>query len=162
MKHICAALLAALLALSCLAVTAFADGTEGGRMYGDVNGDGKINLRDVILVIRVSLEYDEKIDREMADVNLDEKIDMKDILLLMKEVIGGRDLRLGMHFYNSSTVYDAVIDSVVTIYIYDGAGRELGLGSGFIIYVGRALHYLPSRCCGSFENRGRSQRRNKA
>ena len=132
MKHICAALLAALLALSCLAVTAFADGTEGGRMYGDVNGDGKINLRDVILVIRVSLEYDEKIDREMADVNLDEKIDMKDILLLMKEVIGGRDLRLGMHFYNSSTVYDAVIDSVVTIYIYDGAGRELGLGSGFI------------------------------
>lgn len=132
MKHICAALLAALLASSCLAVTAFADGTEGGRMYGDVNGDGKINLRDVILVIRVSLEYDEKIDREMADVNLDEKIDMKDILLLMKEVIGGRDLRLGMHFYNSSTVYDAVIDSVVTIYIYDGAGRELGLGSGFI------------------------------
>lgn len=98
MKHICAALLAALLALSCLAVTAFADGTEGGRMYGDVNGDGKINLRDVILVIRVSLEYDEKIDREMADVNLDEKIDMKDILLLMKEVIGGRDLRLGNAF----------------------------------------------------------------
>ena len=40
-----------------------------------------------IFVIRVSLEYDEKIDREMADVNLDEKIDMKDILLLMKEVI---------------------------------------------------------------------------
>ena len=82
MKRICAALLAVLLAFSCLAVTAFADGTEGGRMYGDVNGDGKINLRDVILVIRVSLEYDEKIDREMADVNLDEKIDMKDILLL--------------------------------------------------------------------------------
>ena len=132
MKRICAALLAVLLAFSCLAVTAFANGAEGDRMYGDVNGDGKINLRDVILVIRVSLEYDEKIDREMADVNLDEKIDMKDILLLMKEVIGGRDLRLGMHFYNSSTVYDAVIDSVVTIYIYDGAGRELGLGSGFI------------------------------
>lgn len=53
MKRICAALLAVLLAFSCLAVTAFADGTEGGRMYGDVNGDGKINLRDVILVIRV-------------------------------------------------------------------------------------------------------------
>lgn len=90
----------------------------------------------------------------MADVNLDEKIDMKDILLLMKEVIGGRDLRLGMHFYNSSTVYDAVIDSVVTIYIYDGAGRELGLRLRIHIYVGRALHYLAlSRCCGSFENR---------
>ncbi len=55
MKRICAALLAVLLAFSCLAVTAFADGTEGGKMYGDVNGDGKINLRDVILVIRVSL-----------------------------------------------------------------------------------------------------------
>ena len=74
MKRICAALLAVLLAFSCLAVTAFANGAEGDRMYGDVNGDGKINLRDVILVIRVSLEYDEKIDREMADVNLDEKL----------------------------------------------------------------------------------------
>ena len=52
MKHICAALLAALLALSCLAVTAFADGTEGGRMYGDVNGDGKVNPLDKIILAR--------------------------------------------------------------------------------------------------------------
>lgn len=52
--------------------------------YGDVNCDGKIDLRDVLLLRRYNLKWNVKIDKLRADVNCDGKIDNRDVLILRR------------------------------------------------------------------------------
>lgn len=68
------------------------------RQKGDVNGDGRINARDILLIMRKMLgwtaenypqlaEYDE----EMADVNSDGRVNAKDIIGIMRKMLGASD-----------------------------------------------------------------------
>lgn len=60
--------------------------------YGDANGDGRINLRDVITVMRYMVLYDYDTNTPAlsvypgADANADGSINLKDILLIMRYV----------------------------------------------------------------------------
>ena len=73
--------------------------------YGDVNGDGKINSKDVtgmmknIVGKRVS-----GFDPDAADVNTDGKVNSKDVMKLMKYIVGDKTARLG-HNDVLTTIY---------------------------------------------------------
>lgn len=56
---------------------------------GDVNGDGKINVSDVMKVVNVinSGKYDEK-----ADVNSDGKIDVSDVMFIVNKILSTETL----------------------------------------------------------------------
>ena len=49
---------------------------------GDVNGDGKVNVKDITLLAQYLAEWDVSIDSNAANVNADGKINVKDITLL--------------------------------------------------------------------------------
>ena len=52
---------------------------------GDVNGDGKVNARDVTAIMK-SLAGGDMVDHELADVNGDGKVNARDVTELMKKV----------------------------------------------------------------------------
>lgn len=58
--------------------------------YGDVNDDGAIDVRDVVLVMQHILELKELSgdQLEAADVNMDGKVDVRDAILIMKYTLG--------------------------------------------------------------------------
>lgn len=59
--------------------------------YGDINGDGKINGKDITLLRRhITGGFDlSSFDQEAADVNHDGKINGKDITLIRRYITGG-------------------------------------------------------------------------
>lgn len=62
-------------------------------VYGDVNGDGKIDMKDVVLLRKYIVNYDYDTESSSvavelgADANGDGKIDMKDVVLLRKYIV---------------------------------------------------------------------------
>lgn len=57
---------------------------------GDVNGDTKVDITDVILVRRyIATGYDVSINPDAADVNADGKINATDVILLRRFIAGG-------------------------------------------------------------------------
>ena len=80
-----------------LAINVFAGG-EADFMAGDVNGDGEIDARDVIVFQQYFAEYDYDLSRSNvevapgADVNRDGKIDLADIVLLRRVLVGDAEL----------------------------------------------------------------------
>lgn len=69
---------------------------ETGAMLGDINGDDKITLMDVVKLRKFMVGgYDVTVDQQQADVNMDGKISMMDIILLRKYVVGGYGVILG-------------------------------------------------------------------
>ncbi len=58
--------------------------------YGDVNDDGKINVQDVVLVMKHVLELEELTEAQqaVADVNGDGKINVQDVTLIMQHSLG--------------------------------------------------------------------------
>ena len=54
--------------------------------YGDANGDGDVNMKDVLLVRKSIAGLGGMIDLIAADVNGDESVDMKDVLLMRKYI----------------------------------------------------------------------------
>jgi len=58
--------------------------------YGDVNHDGVVDVRDVVLVMRhiLDLEILEEAEQELADVNADGAIDVRDATLMMRKALG--------------------------------------------------------------------------
>ena len=54
--------------------------------YGDVNGDGEINMKDVLVMRKYIAGMDTAIDTVFADVQYDGNIDMKDVLKLRKYI----------------------------------------------------------------------------
>ena len=64
--------------------------------YGDVNGDGFIDVTDVILIRQhLAGGYDVEINTDTADVNLDGYVDVTDVILIRQYLAGGYGVVLG-------------------------------------------------------------------
>jgi len=65
-----------------------ADPVEGS---GDVNGDGGLNVQDIILVVQHIIGNEDFTDAQLlaADVNGDGVVNILDILVLINLVLGG-------------------------------------------------------------------------
>lgn len=62
---------------------------------GDLNGDSKVNIKDVILLRRYIIGgYDVKINENAANVNDDGKINSADVILLRRYIAGGYGVEL--------------------------------------------------------------------
>ncbi len=62
---------------------------------GDLNGDGKINIKDVVLIRRYIIgDYDTKINENAANVNDDGKVNSADVILLRRYIAGGYGVEL--------------------------------------------------------------------
>ncbi|MBR5619337.1 MAG: CHAP domain-containing protein [Clostridia bacterium] len=61
---------------------------------GDVNADGHINLRDVVLLRRVLADWDVTSDPLNADVNADHVTDLRDVALIARYLAGGWGVQL--------------------------------------------------------------------
>lgn len=68
----------------------FSSRSAGALKYGDVNNDGKINVHDVVLVMRHILGFDSLgfINAQLADVNGDGAVNVQDTVLLMQKSLG--------------------------------------------------------------------------
>lgn len=55
---------------------------------GDVNGDTKVNMKDIVLIQQYLNGWDVKIDENAANVNGDKTINMKDVVLLQQYLNG--------------------------------------------------------------------------
>ena len=54
--------------------------------YGDMNGDGVIDISDVILVLRIALGLD--VPKSCSDMNGDEQVDISDVILTLRVALG--------------------------------------------------------------------------
>ncbi|MBR2310964.1 MAG: dockerin type I repeat-containing protein [Oscillospiraceae bacterium] len=76
----------------CLLLTAtvgvLAVSAEEKTLYGDVNGDGKVNNRDLGLLQQYVNGFDVDVDVEAADVTHDDKVNNRDLGLLQQYVNG--------------------------------------------------------------------------
>ena len=64
---------------------------QGKFVLGDANGDGKINLKDAILVLQAANGKNVTIDRSAADVTGDGKVNIRDAILILKRANGNKD-----------------------------------------------------------------------
>ena len=65
------------------------DGEEATTVYGDANGDGKVDSKDAVLIKKYIAAFkDLNMDETASDVNLDGGVDSKDAVLLMKYLAG--------------------------------------------------------------------------
>ncbi len=55
---------------------------------GDANDDGKINMKDYVLVLQKANGWDVELNEVNADVNGDNKINMKDYVLILQKANG--------------------------------------------------------------------------
>ena len=62
-------------------------------IYGDVNGDGKVNNRDLGILQQYLNGYDVTIDSDVADVTHDDKVNNRDLGLL-QQYLNGYDVTL--------------------------------------------------------------------
>ena len=58
---------------------------SSGGTPGDVNGDGSINVQDIILVVNMILDDDYS---AIADLNGDGSVNVQDIILIMNMILG--------------------------------------------------------------------------
>ena len=63
-------------------------------LYGDANGDGEINMKDVLTLRKKLAGMEVEINMTLADANGDDEINMKDVLALRK-YLAGMDQVLG-------------------------------------------------------------------
>lgn len=68
------------------AVTFYAVWEEIVPVYGDVTGDGTVNMRDIVLLQQYLNGYDVKIDFIVSDLDADGAISMRDITLLQRHL----------------------------------------------------------------------------
>lgn len=69
----------------CLMMTAVLGvSAADATVYGDVNGDGKVNNRDLGVLQQHLNDYDVKIDLDAADVTHDGKVNNRDLGLLQQ------------------------------------------------------------------------------
>ena len=73
------------LAALCLMMTAVLSVSAAGTtVYGDVNGDGNVNNRDLGILQQYLNDYEVTIDLEAADVTHDDKVNNRDLGLLQQ------------------------------------------------------------------------------
>ena len=58
------------------------------EVQGDVNGDGSLDMKDVLMVRKFIAGMDSSIDEAAADLNRDGSVDMKDVLMMRKIIAG--------------------------------------------------------------------------
>ena len=63
-------------------------------LYGDANGDGAVNINDVILLQKFIAKWDVSLDAASADANADGSVNINDVILLQK-FIAKWDVTLG-------------------------------------------------------------------
>ena len=83
MKKIAAVLLTAAMVISSLLVVASA-GAANGALWGDVNGDDAVNLKDVLALRRHVAGMEALENEATGDLDFDSTINLKDVLLLRK------------------------------------------------------------------------------
>ncbi|MBR4628097.1 MAG: hypothetical protein IKO47_10435 [Ruminococcus sp.] len=64
------------------------------KFPGDVNEDGSVDLKDVVMMREAIAGWDNKIVLKNADVNGDSSFDMKDLIILRRFLAGGWDITL--------------------------------------------------------------------
>lgn len=57
---------------------------ESAALWGDVNGDGKVDSTDAVLLLRYAAKLSVTIDTSVADVSGDGKIDSTDVVLILR------------------------------------------------------------------------------
>ncbi len=57
-------------------------------VYGDVNEDGKVNTKDILLMRKYVANWDVTVNELNSDLNADGKINTKDVLMLRKHLAG--------------------------------------------------------------------------
>ena len=57
-------------------------------MSGDINGDGKLNNKDAILLMQYLAGWETAAPAVSADINNDGKLNNKDVILLMQYLAG--------------------------------------------------------------------------
>lgn len=62
-------------------------GCEEFFLFGDVNGDGVLNAKDVTLMMRASAGIKVSLDYSVSDVNADGKFNARDVIALMRLVM---------------------------------------------------------------------------
>jgi len=67
----------------------FTNGTLTVKLYGDVNFDGVIDIRDAVLVMKhiLAIETLDEAQMEAADVNFDGEINVQDVALILQKVL---------------------------------------------------------------------------
>ena len=61
---------------------------------GDVNRDGSVDLRDVVLLQRMLANWNVSADKTNADVNADASVDLRDAVLIARHLAGGWNVTL--------------------------------------------------------------------
>ena len=64
------------------------DASDVTAALGDVDGDGEVSMKDVLLVRKFIAGLVDSIDESAADYNADGSVDMKDVLLIRKFIAG--------------------------------------------------------------------------
>lgn len=82
MKKMGIALIAVCLLMS--AVMGVTSVSAADVLYGDLNGDGRINNRDLGLLLQYSADWDVTLDLEAADVTHDGRVNNRDVGLLQQ------------------------------------------------------------------------------
>ena len=57
------------------------------NLLGDLNRNGKVDMADIVLLIRYQAGWSISIYEKAADINADSKISMADLVLLIREVL---------------------------------------------------------------------------
>ena len=84
------AIVTVVIMLVAAAVTLAAANSISSFKPGDLDGDGKVNGRDVRLIMRYTVGWrDDGINYDAADYNEDGKVNAKDILSLMLSIVNG-------------------------------------------------------------------------
>ena len=60
--------------------------TIGAIVYGDIDGDGEVTMKDVLILRKFIAKLITEIDETAADVNGDKSTDMKDVLMMRKYI----------------------------------------------------------------------------
>ena len=75
--------------VACVAMLASVLTFAGSALqYGDVTGDGNINMKDVLSLRKYLAELGETINTRSSDVNKDGSVNMKDVLIIRKFLAG--------------------------------------------------------------------------
>ena len=61
-------------------------GADEYHLLGDINDDGKVDISDVILVLRIALALDNP--KPCSDINADSKVDISDVILTLRMALG--------------------------------------------------------------------------
>lgn len=115
MKRVIALLMVAMLLTTCVPTTMAAySSSNTTAVYGDVNRDCKINLRDVGLIQQYLAGWSVSLDTSAADVNADSKVNLRDVGLL-QQYLAGWKVTLGPKV--------PAVEFPAAGYDFDGKGR---------------------------------------